>query len=199
MKQSNTQISKGPALQWLAHFLAQYNSQCYSKYVYLDQGGEISNHPDIWNLFEKKGYHILHTGTNNLHKNGPVEQGHYTLANAICTLLVSAPWHKILVLCLLPSSLVSNTFPERSASQSQVSQVTSKQEDFLNICTFGCCARVCPTGYCLAKLKLILKKVSSLHMSPTPIKTSCGMTLRPPESRLLPMLALMKAQMTCQS
>ena len=46
MKHGDTRISKGPPLQWLAHFLAQYNPQCDGKYVYLDQGGKLFNHPE---------------------------------------------------------------------------------------------------------------------------------------------------------
>ena len=46
-KNGDTQISKGPPLQWLAHFLAQYNPLCKGKYVFLDQGGELFNHPEV--------------------------------------------------------------------------------------------------------------------------------------------------------
>ena len=73
MKHGNTPISKGPPLQWLAHFLAQYNPQCEGQYVYLDQGGELFNHPEVQNLFKEKGYDILPTGADNSHQNGPVK------------------------------------------------------------------------------------------------------------------------------
>ena len=62
MKHGDMRISKGPPLQWLAHFLAQYNLHCEGKYVYLDQGGELFNHLEVRNLFRKKGYDILPTG-----------------------------------------------------------------------------------------------------------------------------------------
>ena len=53
MKHGNTRISKGPPLQWLAHFLAQYNPHCQDKYVYMNQeGGELFNHPEVQNLFK---------------------------------------------------------------------------------------------------------------------------------------------------
>ena len=90
MEHGDTRISKGLPLQWLAHFLAQYNLHCEGKYVYLDQGGKLFNHPEVRNLFKKKGYDILPTGADNSHQNGPVERGHRTLANTSRTLLVGA-------------------------------------------------------------------------------------------------------------
>ena len=90
MKHGDTRILRGPPLQWLAHFLAQYNPQCDGKYVYLDQGGELFNHPEVRNLFWKKSYDIFPTGADNSHQNGPVKQGHCTLASTIRTLLVGA-------------------------------------------------------------------------------------------------------------
>ena len=42
-------------------FLAKYNPQCDGKYVYLDQGVELFNHPEVQNLFKKKIYLTLLT------------------------------------------------------------------------------------------------------------------------------------------
>ena len=121
MKHGDTRISKGPPLQWLAHFLARYNPPCQDKYVYMDQGGELFNHPEVHNLFKKKKYDTLPTGADNSHQNGPVEQGHCTLANTICALLVGAnldikfwPYAFYHALCM------SNALPERNATQSPI-------------------------------------------------------------------------------
>ena len=68
MKHGDKTISKGPQLQWLTHFLAQYyNPQCDDKNVYLDQGGELFNHPEVQNLFKKKGYDYFHEIYGNKH------------------------------------------------------------------------------------------------------------------------------------
>ena len=83
MKHGDTRISKGPPLQWLAHFLSQCNLHCADKYVHLDQGGELFNHPEVQNLFAKKGYTIHPTGADALRQNGLVERGHRTLADTI--------------------------------------------------------------------------------------------------------------------
>ena len=90
MKHGDTRMSKSPPLQWLAHFLSQYNPHCDNKYVHLDQGGELFNHPEVRNLFEKKGYTIHPTGADPSRQNGPVERGHRTLANTIRALLLGA-------------------------------------------------------------------------------------------------------------
>ena len=90
MKHGDTRISKGPPLQWLAHFLSQYNPHCDNKYVCLDQGGELFNHPEVRNLFTKKGYAIHPTGADTSRQNGPVKRGHRTLANTIRALLLGA-------------------------------------------------------------------------------------------------------------
>ena len=74
---------KGPPLEWLAHFLSQCNPHCDDKHVHLDQGGELHHHPEVRNLFEKKGYTIYPTGADASRQNGPVERAHRTLGNTI--------------------------------------------------------------------------------------------------------------------
>ena len=76
MKHGNTQMSKGPPLQWLSHFLTQCNPKWDGKCAHPDQGGELFNHPEVHNLFAKKGHTIHPTGSDNLQQNGPVECGH---------------------------------------------------------------------------------------------------------------------------
>ena len=154
MKHGDTRISKGPPLQWLAHFLAQYNPQCANKYVHLDQGGELFNHPEVRNLFEHKGYDIRPTGADNSRQNGPVERGHRTLANTIRTLLLGANLAvKFWPYAFYHALRMSNAFPERTRNRSPVCLSTGKQEDFSNIRTFGCRVWVRPPGHRAAKLK----------------------------------------------
>jgi histone deacetylase 1/2 len=90
MKHGDSRLSKGPPLQWLAHFLAQYSPSCPNKYVYLDQGGELFNNTEVRNLFAKKEYAVFPTGADNSSQNGPVERGHRTLGNTIRALLTGA-------------------------------------------------------------------------------------------------------------
>ena len=157
MNHGDTRISKGPPLQWLVHFLAQYNPQCDGKYVYLDQGGKLFNHPEGQKLFRKKGYNILPTGADrNSHQNGPIEQGHCTLANTICALLVGANLNiKFWPYAFYHALQMPNAFPEQGASDLPINIVvaTDKCEIFLNIQTFGCRVWVCPPGACAAKLR----------------------------------------------
>ena len=139
MKHGDTRISKGPPLQWLAHFLAQYNLQCDDKYVYLDQGGELFNHWEVQNLFRKKGYNILPTGADNLDQKHPVGRGHRTLVNTICALLVGANLDiKFRLYAFYHALRMSNYLPERSATQSPISLATGKPEIFVNCQTFDC-------------------------------------------------------------
>ena len=160
MKHGDTRISKGPPLQWLAHFLAQYNPHCQNKYIYMDQGGELFNHPEVRNLFKKKGYNILPTGADNLHQNGPVKRGHRTLANTICMLLILGA---NLDIKFWPSTFyhalcMSNALPERNLTQSPIQLATGKPKNFANIQTFGCRVWVRPPGSRSAKLKPNLQK-----------------------------------------
>ena len=87
----------------------------------MDQGGELFNHPEVGNLFKKKGHDILPTGADNSHQNGPVKRSYRTLANTICVLLIGAnidikfwPYAFYHALCM------SNTLPERNTTQSPI-------------------------------------------------------------------------------
>ena len=124
------------------------------KYVYLDQGGELFNHPEVRNLFRKKGYNILPTGADNSHQNGPVEWGPCTLANTIRTLLVDANLDiKFWPYAFYHALRMSDAFLEWGASASPVKLATGKSKNFLNIWTFGCQVWVLPPGAQTAKLK----------------------------------------------
>ena len=43
----DTRTSKAAPVLWLKHFLAQYNPPCKDKCVFMDQGGELFNNPEI--------------------------------------------------------------------------------------------------------------------------------------------------------
>ena len=146
-------MSKSPPLQWLAHFLSQYNPHCNDKYVHLDQGGELFNHPEVRNLFEKKGYTIHPTGADTSRQNGPVERGHRTLANTIRALLLGAGLNvKFWPYAFYHAMRMSNAFPEPTQQRSPIALATGKPEDFSNIRTFGCRVWVRPPGRRPAKL-----------------------------------------------
>ena len=168
----------------------------------MDQDGELFNHPEVLNLFKKKGYDILPTGADsNAHQNCPVEQGHCTLTNTIgAFLLVGTKLNtKFWSHDFYHTLRMSNALPERGTSQSPVSLATGKQEKFSNIQTFGCLVWVCPPGHCNAKLNLICLRVCSLDMFPIPLKTYHGMTQKHPRLKLQHMLILTREQMISQS
>lgn len=60
------------------------------RYVFMDQGSELYRSPKILKLFQKRGFKIHPTGADALHQNGPVEQGHWTIAKGIRVLLTGA-------------------------------------------------------------------------------------------------------------
>ena len=65
MKHGDTCISRGPLLKGLLHCLSQCNPSCTDKRMHPDQGGELFNHPEVRNLFAKKGHSIHPTGSDN--------------------------------------------------------------------------------------------------------------------------------------
>ena len=166
IKHGDTQISKGPPLQWLDHCLAQYKpQQCKGKYVHLDQGGELFNHPEVWNLFKKNGSDILPTGAENYHQNGPVEQRHCTHANTIRALLVGGNLHiKFWPYAFYHALHMSNPNPTHNQPGNR------KSRKFLQYLYFWLSrVWVCPPRHYTAKLKPNLpKSVCFLGTFPTP-------------------------------
>ena len=114
MKHGDTRISKAAPVLWLKHFLAQYNPPCGDKYVYMDQGGELFNNPEVKNLFQKSGYTIKPTGADASHQNGPAERGHRTIADMMRALLTGSNLDiKFLPYAFYHSLRLSNAMPER--------------------------------------------------------------------------------------
>jgi hypothetical protein len=159
MKHGDTRISKAAPLHWLRHFLSQYNPRCNDKYVYMDQGGELFNNPNIRNLFEHAGYTIYPTGADSSHQNGPVERGHRTLANSIRALLLGANLDvKFWPYAFYHAMRLSNAFPEAGQHESPILKATSHKEDLTGLRTFGCRVWVRPPGHRKAKFKTRSRK-----------------------------------------
>ena len=153
MKHGDTRISKAAPVNWLRHFLAQYNPLCKNKYVYMDQGGELFNHPDVQNLFTSSGYQIFPTGADASHQNAPVERAHRTLANSIRALLTGSALHiKFWPYAFYHALRLTNAFPTAGNTASPVFKATASKEDLHALRTFGCRVWVRPPGKRKAKL-----------------------------------------------
>ena len=79
----DARVSKATPLAWLRHFLSTHAPRVPNKYVYVDQGGELYNNPEVKRLFKTYNYEIRPTGADASNQNGPVERAHLTVANAI--------------------------------------------------------------------------------------------------------------------
>jgi GAG-pre-integrase domain len=55
-----TRISKAAPLDWLRLFLKEHAPTCPSKYVHMDQGGELYANPRVLSLFAEFGYEVPH-------------------------------------------------------------------------------------------------------------------------------------------
>ena len=153
MKHGDTRISKAAPILWLKHFLAQYNPLCGNKYVYMDQGGELFNNPEVKNLFQKSGYTIKPTGADASHQNGPVKRGHQTIADMMRALLTGANLDiKFWPYAFYHSLRLCNAMPERSQALCPLELTTKQRENFHNLKTFGCRVWVRPPGKRKTKL-----------------------------------------------
>ena len=85
----DTRIGKATPLHWIQHSLQEHAPSCPNKYVYMDQGGELYNNPEVRNLFLIYGYKINTTGADSSRQNA-VERYHLTIANGIRALLIGA-------------------------------------------------------------------------------------------------------------
>ena len=153
MKHGDTRISKAAPVLWLKHFLAQYKPLCRDKYVYMDQGGELFNNPEVKNLFTKAGYIINPTGADASCQNGPAERGHRTIADTIRALLTGAQLSlKFWPYAFYHALRIHNALPSRDATASPITLAIGIQEDFSNFRTFGCRVWIRPPGRRPAKL-----------------------------------------------
>jgi len=51
MKPIDTRVSKASPINWLRDFLEKHAPTCSGKYVFVDQGGELYNNPEVRKLF----------------------------------------------------------------------------------------------------------------------------------------------------
>jgi len=51
MKHGNTRVSKALPINWLRDFLEKHAPTCSGKCVFMDQGGELCNNPEVGKLF----------------------------------------------------------------------------------------------------------------------------------------------------
>ena len=95
----------------------------------MDQGGELFNHPKIKNIFTKSGYRIYPTGADASNQNGPVKQGHRTIANTVHALLTGSSIHTTFWLYLFYHTFrLHNAIPTRASDVSPLlAQPTSRK------------------------------------------------------------------------
>jgi len=147
MKHGDTRVSKASPINWLRDFLEKHPPACPGKYVFMDQGGELHNNPEVRKLFTRFGCDIGLTGADASNQNAPVERGHSVVANAIRALLLGTN---------LPIKFWPYAFhfwlriDNSVASQNQLvppNHITAgKKDDLSALCTFGCRAWVSPPG-----------------------------------------------------
>jgi len=50
-RDGDTRVSKALPINWLRDFLEKHAPACSGKYVFMDQGGELYNNPEVRKLF----------------------------------------------------------------------------------------------------------------------------------------------------
>jgi len=147
MKHSDTRVSKASSIEWLRNFLESHIPKCSGKCVFLDQGGELYNNPEIHCLFTRFGYDVCPTDADSSNQNGAVECGHGVVANAIRAMLFGVNLPVKFWPCAFHHWLrIDNVIPSKDQEHSPYFMVTGKKDDFLSYRTFGCRVWVCPPG-----------------------------------------------------
>ena len=90
MKHGDTHVSKASPINWLRDFQEKHAPTFPDKYVFMDQGGELYNIPEVRKLFTRFGYELRPTGADASNQNAPAECGHLVVVNAIRALLLGA-------------------------------------------------------------------------------------------------------------
>lgn len=143
IKHGDTRISKVAPVLWLKRFFAQYNPQYRNKYIYMGQGGELFNNPEVKNRFQKSGYEISPTGADASHQNGPVKRAHQTIADMMRSLLTGANLNpKFWPYAFYHSLRISNALSEHDKKISPLQIATKHQENCNDLKTFSCCVWV---------------------------------------------------------
>ena len=154
---SNLKTSSSPLVKTLLS--AIYIPTCSDKYVYMDQGGELFNNPEIKNLFTKSGYRIYPTGADASNQNGSVGRGHCTIADTVQALLTGSGIDtKFWPYAFYHALRLYNAIPTRRSDVSPLTQATNIIEDFTNLLTFGCRVWVRPPGKNIYNIIFILSE-----------------------------------------
>jgi len=153
MKHGDTRVSKASPINWLMDFLEKHDPACSRKHVFMDQGSEFYNNPEVRKLFTWFGYEIRPTSADASNQNAPVEHGHLVVANAIRALLLGANlpikfWSYAFHFWLR----IDNSMASRDQLVSPNYITTGKKDDLSALRTFGCRVWVRPPGQRSAKL-----------------------------------------------
>jgi len=155
MKHDDTRVSKASPIKWLRDFLEKHAPACSGKYVFMDQGGELCNNPEVHKLFTCFGYELWPTGADASNQNAPVEGGHLVVASTIRALLLGANlpikfWPHAFHFWLRIDNSMASQDQLVSASLNYIT--TGKKDDLSVLCTFGCRVWVRPLGRQSGKL-----------------------------------------------
>jgi hypothetical protein len=147
-------VNKSPPVDWLSYWLLRHPCSSPTKYVRMDQGGDLGGSRKITDLFTKHGYKIQLTGTDAPHQNGPVERVNQDVGSAIRTLLAGADlppslWpyafhHALRLYNMLPHSRDDAVDPIQSRSPTEI--ISGQVPNFAFVRTFGCRVYVRPPG-----------------------------------------------------
>jgi len=153
MKHGDTRVSKASPINCLRDFLEKHAPACSGKYVFMDQGGELYNNPEVRKLFTRFGYNIRPTGAAASNQNALVERGHLVVANTIRALLLGANLPIKFWLYAFHFWLrIDNSMASRDQLVSPNYITTGKKDDLSALRTFGCRVWVRPPGRQPAKL-----------------------------------------------
>ena len=130
MKHEDEIISKASPINSLRTLINQYYPTCNDKYIHLDEGGKISNNPDVKYLLQQFGYNLHPNEADSSHQNGPVEWAHMVLANSIRDIITGANLDKKgLPYTLYHVIRPSNSFLEPDTITSPIEKFTYKLDN----------------------------------------------------------------------
>jgi len=149
--------SKAPPVDFLNRWLVRYGlpSDISTKYVCMDQGGELGRCPDVLHLFEAAGYVVELTAPDSSHQNGPGKCPHHTFGDAVHTMLVGARLEaRFWPYAFCHFIRLYNVTPHCSHDASLYTLCSGHLPDLSLLCTFGCRVYVLPPhALCRNKLQ----------------------------------------------
>ena len=140
--------SKAVPLQYLRDFLATHcATRDPSRYVYLDQGGELYGCHQVQKLFERYGFQIRPTGSDSSHQLGPVERTHRTVANSIRAQLIGAALDvRFWPYCFDHTLRLLNANSCAGMDRSRIQAAFGRKDNFQGMRYFGCRVWCRPPG-----------------------------------------------------